>query len=202
MTVPIPPLPKCLTPGCDNNASTRGICVACYQTARREIRRNTITWEELEKMGLTLPTRRKRRPISGPFAIALANKMREQGAELADLPAADTINAQVDAQVDAQVVAADRALREREAAELAERRAARDNRKAHRKRVAARRAEPVAPTFTEEEEIEALQAQADALPSQQPQEPDITVPGAHAASEAHEPEPLPPAAPVLPWQVK
>jgi hypothetical protein len=42
----------CMTPGCDREAFTRGVCGSCYQVARRAINRGESTWAQLEESGL------------------------------------------------------------------------------------------------------------------------------------------------------
>jgi hypothetical protein len=42
----------CLVPGCQMPANTHGMCVKCYQTAKRNVLRNNTTWEEIVEEGL------------------------------------------------------------------------------------------------------------------------------------------------------
>lgn len=45
----------CLTPRCPNEAETRGVCGACYQSHRRAVKNEATTWAALEIAGLILP---------------------------------------------------------------------------------------------------------------------------------------------------
>lgn len=51
---------KCLNPRCTSNkkAANRGLCVNCYQSARRLVELKRTTWEELEKHGKAFASRR------------------------------------------------------------------------------------------------------------------------------------------------
>jgi hypothetical protein len=46
----------CLTPDCSGVARSRGLCAACYGTARLRVASGLNTWTELEVAGLALPT--------------------------------------------------------------------------------------------------------------------------------------------------
>lgn len=46
---------ECLIPNCDRNTACRGLCTACYQTAKREIQLKRTTEQELMDRGLMLP---------------------------------------------------------------------------------------------------------------------------------------------------
>ena len=49
----------CLTPKCYHNAASpayRGLCLVCYGKAKKLVAEKKTTWEELEQMGLALPT--------------------------------------------------------------------------------------------------------------------------------------------------
>ena len=48
------PIPKCLVPGCNNEAKTRGLCSTHYMYAHRLVTRGKTTWAELEKQGKCL----------------------------------------------------------------------------------------------------------------------------------------------------
>jgi hypothetical protein len=69
-----PVTPKCLTPGCPNEAVTVGICKGCHQAQQRAIRRGDCTEEELVAWGWRLGKRIKPR---GRFALALQKKRAE-----------------------------------------------------------------------------------------------------------------------------
>lgn len=38
---------KCLYPGCQNAAETRGLCINHYQIAGRLVRQGVVTWDRL-----------------------------------------------------------------------------------------------------------------------------------------------------------
>lgn len=63
----------CLVPACTNRADVqfggRGLCPQCYCAAAHQVRKGTMTWAELEGMGLARQARRGR-PLSSPFAVA------------------------------------------------------------------------------------------------------------------------------------
>lgn len=42
---------ECLNPECDGLASTRGLCLGCYQVARRLVKENKTTWATLVAAG-------------------------------------------------------------------------------------------------------------------------------------------------------
>lgn len=60
---------ECLIEGCNSKAKSRGLCVACYQTARQSVRTGKTTWADLEKVGLAKPSTRKHNGVSA-FAAA------------------------------------------------------------------------------------------------------------------------------------
>lgn len=42
---------KCLNPHCQKEAATRGLCIGCYNVARRLVKKGIVTWETLQKHG-------------------------------------------------------------------------------------------------------------------------------------------------------
>lgn len=64
---------KCLRSECTNKAATRGLCHSDYSTAHRLIKEGKTTWDELEKSGRALPSKRKGRP-NGNTAKWFLNK--------------------------------------------------------------------------------------------------------------------------------
>lgn len=52
---------KCLTPGCNKPAGSRGLCDACRRSAYRAIAGDKSKEEQLVKRGKILPSRRPRR---------------------------------------------------------------------------------------------------------------------------------------------
>jgi len=56
----------CLNPECNRECDgPRGLCLACYQTARKYVRQNKATWEDLENAGLATKPRMRGRPKGG-----------------------------------------------------------------------------------------------------------------------------------------
>ena len=64
---------KCLVPGCFKPASVRGMCNYCYQLAKANIRRGSMSWEELIAAGFA----REAHIAKSPLLVAL-KKYREQ----------------------------------------------------------------------------------------------------------------------------
>lgn len=42
---------KCMFPNCSNTEYARGLCAACYSSARRLVLTNRTSWEKLERDG-------------------------------------------------------------------------------------------------------------------------------------------------------
>lgn len=61
----------CLTPRCTSDPATRGLCLACYRTARRMVADKRTTDETLVDAGLMLPSRRGR---NGSLFTAAADR--------------------------------------------------------------------------------------------------------------------------------
>lgn len=61
------PREKCLQEGCGKAQTHRGLCLSCYRSASRLVRRGKITWEELEAAGQALPAE------NGPTTNLLRN---------------------------------------------------------------------------------------------------------------------------------
>ena len=57
----------CIAGDCGNIVYARGLCRACYQSARYHIQRGTTTWAKLEALGLAAP-----HAYARPLARALA----------------------------------------------------------------------------------------------------------------------------------
>lgn len=57
------PSRNCLNPNCTRKAAHRGLCLSCYQTARRLVTQKRVTWQELEQRGKCLKSKRKGRSI-------------------------------------------------------------------------------------------------------------------------------------------
>lgn len=55
---------KCLVPECDHNASCRGLCRSCYQTAFVLIKQGKTTWDQLVSFGLAGPTKGRHRGVN------------------------------------------------------------------------------------------------------------------------------------------
>jgi hypothetical protein len=74
---------KCLTPGCTGMAAPvvkTGQCLTCYSKAKKAVEAGTTTWDELAKLGLTLPTADAQAAAKiDPFNQALAAaRLKEQ----------------------------------------------------------------------------------------------------------------------------
>lgn len=61
--------PKCLVPGCANEAKTRGLCPTHYNYVCRLIREKRTTWAKLERNKKVLPRRRKKTTGSTQFFL-------------------------------------------------------------------------------------------------------------------------------------
>lgn len=68
---------KCLVEVCEKNAKTRGLCKNCYAIAHIKVRRNHVTWEQLELLGMSLKLQENRGPSSAPFTLEFEAKKRE-----------------------------------------------------------------------------------------------------------------------------
>lgn len=58
----------CIVPGCKNKRKSRGVCIACYFAARRQMKAGSITEEQLIKRRLLLKANRTGRPASSRMA--------------------------------------------------------------------------------------------------------------------------------------
>ena len=67
---PAPTAKACVIDGCERPQKNRGLCSRCYQSAWKLVNSQELSWGELERRGLALPSRRGRRP-SNAFAKAL-----------------------------------------------------------------------------------------------------------------------------------
>lgn len=56
------PKVQCCVPGCENDATTRGLCIKCYSAASNLVKAEKATWESLEKVGLAKPSQRSSSP--------------------------------------------------------------------------------------------------------------------------------------------
>lgn len=66
---------KCLSKNCEREASCRGLCWSCYQTAIRLVRADKYTWEQFIEMGLAL--KGKRTTKDGAFTSSVAEVKRK-----------------------------------------------------------------------------------------------------------------------------
>lgn len=55
--------PDCIH--CGKPVVGRGLCNACYSSASRQVRRGTVSWEQLTQQGKALPRQDPRRPRNG-----------------------------------------------------------------------------------------------------------------------------------------
>lgn len=58
-------VPKCLNPECRDEVHVRGLCRNCYYQAIKIVKEKVYTWEELEKLGKVLPSKRGRKNMYG-----------------------------------------------------------------------------------------------------------------------------------------
>jgi hypothetical protein len=65
----------CITPGCVAHQQTRGVCVTCYQAAKRLMQTGKATDEQLVGLGLLLP--HKQRASAGRFFAEYAKRLME-----------------------------------------------------------------------------------------------------------------------------
>lgn len=61
--------PVCIITHCTRDRYSRGLCNSCYRSAALTIKAGKTTWDELERLSLSLPVARVRRR-SGPFGKA------------------------------------------------------------------------------------------------------------------------------------
>ena len=54
----------CLNPHCESAPAARGLCRACYASAKTLVNQGGLTWEALEAAGKCLPSVRKRPAVS------------------------------------------------------------------------------------------------------------------------------------------
>ncbi len=66
---------QCIIPECERKARSRGLCTACYISARLRITAGETTWEQLGELGLA----HKRRYPAGPFIKAFRAAMKQTG---------------------------------------------------------------------------------------------------------------------------
>ena len=70
----------CLIPGCTRSAirGSRGLCPTHRSTLGRHVKRGTITWKELEILGLSVPaTRHGRGPGRGTIFELIAERRKQ-----------------------------------------------------------------------------------------------------------------------------
>ncbi len=56
--------PKCLRPGCDKEAESRGLCRPDYNAAKQAVKKGFASWDKLQEMGKVLPKQRGHNPAS------------------------------------------------------------------------------------------------------------------------------------------
>lgn len=74
---------KCLTPDCQNASVRRGVCLACYESHRRSIRRGSVTWKKLETLGLVNEPAKNRCSSRAAIALKAATKRAPRKPKLA-----------------------------------------------------------------------------------------------------------------------
>lgn len=55
--------PKCLIEHCTNESKTRGVCASHYAILSDKVRREEITWPQLEQYNMTLPLKRIKKSL-------------------------------------------------------------------------------------------------------------------------------------------
>jgi hypothetical protein len=69
----------CLISGCTRSIAGRGLCVNCYNVARKIVNNGTTCWEELVDLGLAeKPTRRSNTPFAVAFEEAKNKKSKSK----------------------------------------------------------------------------------------------------------------------------
>ena len=71
---------KCLIKNCNNDAKVRGLCVRCYQTARRLVKQGKTTWGDLAARGLVLngmPTKAEASAFTAAFRNQVYDSFQE-----------------------------------------------------------------------------------------------------------------------------
>ncbi len=68
---------KCLTPGCKDAASSRGLCRSCYQAARYLVNHGRASWGELEALGLCAEKATRNEATKFHEALERARKKRQ-----------------------------------------------------------------------------------------------------------------------------
>jgi hypothetical protein len=58
----------CLSKGCEKKAKTRGLCPSCYNSANHIVKSGETSWDQLEEMGLSLPS--SGREIKSAFRLS------------------------------------------------------------------------------------------------------------------------------------
>ena len=64
----------CLIPNCGKRAKTRGLCMTCYGSVHRLIKRNITTFQEMVEVNLLLPRQETR--ISKLYQSLLAARVK------------------------------------------------------------------------------------------------------------------------------
>ncbi len=65
----------CIIAGCTRKVRSRGLCGACYLTARNYVLTENVSWEELHRRGLCLASELTRK---NPFAAAWQKSNEKQ----------------------------------------------------------------------------------------------------------------------------
>ncbi len=68
----------CLTPECGKDARWKGLCTACYGSAKQLIDDNETTWDELHELGLAIVPRAR---LATEFRKRKAAKLASEGGD-------------------------------------------------------------------------------------------------------------------------
>ena len=76
----------CRTKSCGKPMYVRGVCRCCYVEALRRIAAGEVTAEQLEELGLWLPSQRGRTQNGVPFQLQLEAALKRQKANENEVP--------------------------------------------------------------------------------------------------------------------
>jgi len=71
---------NCVIGKCKKDAAARGLCASCYQAARVRILRGSLTWAELEGLGMAVASERAKAGTNGDASPGFAEELAEKRA--------------------------------------------------------------------------------------------------------------------------